>query len=52
MGSGSAGEPSFPRGAGTDSKGWQLVGETAIIIVDDLQSTKVNVALSTYACIL
>lgn len=52
MESGSTGEPSFPRGAGTDSKGWQLVGETTITVVDDLQSTKVNVALSIYQCIL
>lgn len=51
MESGSTGEPSFPRGAGTDSKGWQL-GETTITIVDYLQSTKVNVALSIYQCIL
>lgn len=41
----------FP-GCPTDRMGWQLVGEIAITIVDDLQSTKVNVALSFYECIL
>lgn len=43
------------QGCRTDGMGWQLVGEIAITIVDDLQSTKVNVALSFYQeslCIL
>lgn len=40
------------QGCWTDHMGRQLVGEIAITIVDDLQSTKVNVALSFYQCIL
>lgn len=40
------------QGCQTDRMGRQLVGEIAITIVDDLQSTKVNVALSFYQCIL
>lgn len=42
----------FLGGAGTDSMRWQLVGGIVVIIIDDLQSRQVNVALSIYQCIL